>query len=222
MAQPALAPEPPLETQPGRQWGRIAFLLSCFLIFLFPLMGAAGFAGIVLGALSTPVVDEHTLREYVLLGKLVLYCLIGAAALALVFGLLGLRSARLRRQPAGWAVAGTSVAVIALVLQVLLLLLLVQGAEDMIRVKKDWYDPAFKRNEKSKIPAVLTVVNETDAPASLYWLTGDKEVFYCKLNPGQRHQQFTFLGHTWRARIEGKEKPLEFEVATEETMWSLR
>ena len=146
MAQPALAPAPSLETQPGRQWGRIAFLLSCFLIFLFPFGGAAGFAGIVLGALSTPVVDEHTLREYVLLGKFVLYCLIGAATLALVFGLLGLWSARLHRQPAGWAVAGTSVAVVALVLQVLLLLLLVQGAKDMIRVKKDWYDPVFNES----------------------------------------------------------------------------
>jgi hypothetical protein len=144
MDHPVITQAPSPERQPGRQWGMAALLLSCFLIFLFPIMMAVGGAGAVLGALSTPVVDEQTLREYISLGKLAVYCLIGTAVLALVFGLLGLRSARSRHQPVGLAVAGTSVAVVALLMQVLLLFMVVQVTEDMIRVKKDWYDPVFK------------------------------------------------------------------------------
>jgi uncharacterized protein (TIGR03067 family) len=154
MDQPVPAQAPSQATLHSRQWGLAALLLSCFLIFLTPIFGIAAGAGAALGALSTPKVSEHTLREYGFLAKLAVCCLIGAAALALVFGLLGLRSALSRHQPVGLAVAATSVAVIALLLQVLLLFFCIYFEEDMIRVKKDWYDPVFEENRvKRNIPS---------------------------------------------------------------------
>jgi hypothetical protein len=145
MDQPVIIRTPSPELQPGRQWSKAALLLGCFLIFLFPVMVAAVVAGAALGALSTPVVDVPTLRVYIFLGRLAVYCLMGAAALAVTFGLLGLRPARSRNRPMGLAVAGMSLAVIALLLQVLLLVLFGHITEDMIRVKKEWYDPAFQK-----------------------------------------------------------------------------
>src|SRR5262245_13934248 len=78
MDQPVIIRTRSPELQPGRQWSKAALLLGCFLIFLFPVMVAAVVAGAALGALSTPVVDVPTLRVYIFLGRLAVYCMMGA------------------------------------------------------------------------------------------------------------------------------------------------
>ena len=114
-----------------------ALLLSCFLILAFAIFAIAVGAGAALGALAQSL-DEQALGGYVSLVKLVEYLFIGGSAVALVFGILGLRSCWSRRQPAGLSAAGTIVAVIALVLHVVLLIFTAHAADDMLREKPYW------------------------------------------------------------------------------------
>jgi hypothetical protein len=142
MDQPAPAHAPAAAANHAGQWGLAALLLGCFLILVTPILGVGIGAGAVVGAISKSV-DEPALREYMSLAKLPVYCLMAAAALALTFGLLGLHAAGSRRQPAGLAVGGTIVAVIALVMQILLLVLFNRFAEDMIRERPFFHKAAF-------------------------------------------------------------------------------
>jgi hypothetical protein len=142
MDQSAPAPAPSPATPHAFQWGLAALLLGCFLILVCPIVGIGIGAGSVLGALRQSG-DEQALREYAALAKLPVYCLIGAAVLALAFGLLGLRSAWSRREPAGLAVAGSIVAVIALVVLVLMLFLFNRFTEDMIRERPFFHQRAW-------------------------------------------------------------------------------
>jgi hypothetical protein len=139
MDVPAPAQGSALAANHSGQWGLASLLLGCFLILVFPIAAVGCGAGAALGALARSV-DEHALRGWVSVVKLAVYCLIGAAALALVFGFLGLWSAWSRRQPAGLAVAGSSVAVLALVLHLLLLVIYDRLAEDMMRERPYWHN----------------------------------------------------------------------------------
>jgi len=135
--QPAPAQPPAPESNHAAQWGHAALLLGCFLVLVFPLAAVGSGAGAALGALAQSVSDGDLL-EWVSLVRIAVFTLIGAAALALMLGFLGLRSAWSRGQPAGMAVAGTSVAGIALVLHILLLVIYNHLAEDMLRERPYW------------------------------------------------------------------------------------
>jgi hypothetical protein len=135
--QPAPAQAPSAVPNHAAQWGHAALLLGCFLILVFPLAAVGSGAGAVLGALVQSFSDGD-LQEWVSLVRIAVFILIGAAALALMLGSLGLRSAWSRGQPAGMAAAGTSVALIALVLHILLLVIYNHLAEDMLRERSYW------------------------------------------------------------------------------------
>jgi hypothetical protein len=132
---PVVRPLRPVATHHAGQWGLAALLLAAFLLLLFPVMLLAEFLGAVVGVLSQAV-DEHALRGYATLMSAAVYGLIGLAALAVVFGLVGLVSALVRQQPAGLSVAGSVLAVAALVLQVVLLVVTYRVVDDTLKEKR--------------------------------------------------------------------------------------
>ncbi len=155
-ADPVEAFEPVLSegritaTHHAGQWGLAALLLSCFLLVMFPVLLIAVFLGAVVGVMSLTT-DEQSLRVYAAYFNNALYGFAGAAVLALIFGIIGVMSAVFRRQPAGLAIAGSIVSVLALVTQLLLLLMVHRVVDDMIRDKPLWQQqigpPGFKQGQ---------------------------------------------------------------------------
>lgn len=70
----------------------------------------------------------------------------------------------------------------------------------------------------------LTVVNDSGAAATFFWLDGARRVRYRTLAPGERYVQSTYAGHRWRAEFADGRTPSEYtapEGATPAPVWTL-
>src|SRR5215471_16172788 len=99
------------------QWGLASVLLSSLVIVLFPLGVFLLFAG-MMGAYEDPFVESRDID----LGVSAMYVLVGGllavAAFALVCGVVGLGTARYRRQSLGLSLAGVMSSAVAVAVAV--------------------------------------------------------------------------------------------------------
>lgn len=69
----------------------------------------------------------------------------------------------------------------------------------------------------------LTVTNETGADAALYRVeSGGAEKAHVVVHAGQKYEYVGFQGQKFRAKIEGRPKPVEFTVEGEKSDWNLK
>lgn len=102
------------------QWGLSALLLSMLIIILFPIVVMSLFAAMV-GAYSNDFLKSSDIDLGVLATHVMVIGLLALAVFASLCGLAGLFSATKRRQPFGLSIAGTVLALPAVVLSLVLL-----------------------------------------------------------------------------------------------------
>ena len=122
------------------QWGLASILLSSLVIVLFPLGVGLLFAG-MMGAYEDPFVESRDIDlaitgMYVLVGGL-----LALAVFALACGIVGLVTARYRRQSVGLSVAGVVISVVAVAVAVVLLLGHLRAAEWARSLQKTRFGP---------------------------------------------------------------------------------
>jgi hypothetical protein len=94
---------------------------------------------------------------------------------------------------------------------------------DEVFAKTSWryvrYDVRHGRPSDGRVS--ITISNQTDVEASIYWLGPSGQVLYRKLAPGQSYDQQTFVGHKWQAKLPGK-AAIDFVASAAATTWSLK
>jgi hypothetical protein len=118
--------------QPGGthagQWGLAAILLGALVILLFP-MFLLLIGGLLMGSYEDPFVESRDIDLAVTGSWAVFGAMAGIALFSLICAIVGLVSARERRQPLGLSIAGFVVALAAMVITGILLLGLQRAAD---------------------------------------------------------------------------------------------
>jgi alpha-glucosidase len=94
---------------------------------------------------------------------------------------------------------------------------------DEVFAKTSWryarYDVRHGRPSDGRVS--ITISNQTDVEASIYWSGPSGQVLYRKLAPGQSYDQQTFVGHKWQAKLPGR-AAIDFVAAATGTAWNLK
>jgi hypothetical protein len=118
------------------QWGLSALLLGALVIILFPMMTALILA-VLIGAWEIDAVKSHHIDFAIIATRVLVYGLLSLGVLALISGVFGLVSAARRRQPFGLSLTGTTAALIAIAVAVVLVQIGNYAIEDTHRLRSE-------------------------------------------------------------------------------------
>jgi hypothetical protein len=82
--------------------------------------------------------------------------------------------------------------------------------------------PAPVKKDVALTPVKLTIHNRTGQTIRLFWLSGNRGVFYKALADGESYEQPTFAGHHWQAEVTGRINPVEFTVPDKDGTWQVQ